>query len=406
MRGYFAEAPAADAAWAVFFLIGARLKRLIAPRLVATWALEETETAGWMFEECYAAAGDVGEVIALLIDGQRGGAPPATGGLSLSRLVEENPSSLGAVLDWQAEWKWDGIRAQLVRRGSQHWLWSRGEELITARFPDLAPAFVSLDPGTVLDGEVLAFREGAPLPFSVLQRRIGRQKLTPSILDEAPAAFMAYDLLEEGGIDLRDRPLSERRERLVRLATGRARELTVSPQVEAASWEELAALRRSARARGVEGLMLKRRSSPYQTGRRRGDWWKWKIDPYSIDAVLVYAQPGNGRRASVLTDMTFGVWHEGELLPVAKAYSGLTDEEIDRIDRWIRQHTIERFGPVRHVEPAHVFELHFEGIAESGRHKSGIAVRFPRIARRRTDRKPEDADTLESLRALLRHAAT
>ena len=508
MRAYFAEAPAADAAWAVFFLIGARLKRLIAPRLVAGWALEETGTAGWMFEESYSAAGDVAEVIALLIDGKRGGAPPATEGLSLSRLIEdrllplrdageerkrsavielwssmpareifllvklltgefrvgvsrtlavralaqhagletrvvehrlmgtwepsagafealvaaedggadlsrpypfflaspleEDPGSLGALADWQAEWKWDGIRAQLVRRGSEKWLWSRGEELITARFPDLEPVFASLEPGTVLDGEVLAFRDGAPLPFSVLQRRIGRQKLTPSILEEAPAAFMAYDLLEEGSVDLRDRPLSKRRERLVRLATGRADRLTVSPEVAAASWEELAALRRSARARGVEGLMLKRRSSPYQTGRRRGDWWKWKIDPYSIDAVLVYAQPGNGRRASVLTDMTFAVWHEGELLPVAKAYSGLTDEEIDRIDRWIRQHTIERFGPVRHVEPAHVFELHFEGIAESARHKSGIAVRFPRIARWRTDKKPEDADTLESLRALLR----
>jgi DNA ligase-1 len=251
---------------------------------------------------------------------------------------------------------------------------------------------------------VLAFRDGTPLSFSVLQRRIGRQKLSEKILAEAPAEFMAYDLLEEEGIDLRDRPMSERRERLLRLATDRAERLTVSPEVDAASWEDLAALRRSARARCVEGLMLKRRSSPYQTGRRRGDWWKWKIDPYSIDAVLVYAQPGNGRRASVLTDMTFAVWHEGELLPVAKAYSGLTDEEIDRIDRWIRQHTIERFGPVRHVEPSHVFELHFEGIAESARHKSGIAVRFPRIARWRTDKKPEEADTLESLRALLRQS--
>ncbi|MFL5391883.1 MAG: ATP-dependent DNA ligase [Myxococcales bacterium] len=508
MRAYFADAPAADAAWAVFFLIGARLKRLIAPRLVAGWALEETGTAGWMFEECYSAAGDVGEVIALLIDARRGGPPPPSEGLALSRLIEdvllplrdadearkreavvrlwssmpareifllvklltgefrvgvsrtlavralaqhagleprvvehrlmgtwepsarafealvaredggtdlsrpypfflaspleEDPSSLGEIAEWQAEWKWDGIRAQLVRRAGQSWLWSRGEELITARFPDLEPVFAALGDGTVLDGEVLAFRDGAPLPFSVLQRRIGRQKLTEKILAEAPAAFMAYDLLEEDGIDLRDRPMSERRERLLRVATARAERLTVSPEVEAASWEELAALRRSARTRGVEGLMLKRRSSPYQTGRRRGDWWKWKIDPYSIDAVLVYAQPGNGRRASVLTDMTFAVWHEGELLPVAKAYSGLTDEEIDRIDRWIRQHTIERFGPVRHVEPSHVFELHFEGIAESARHKSGIAVRFPRIARWRTDKKPEEADTLESLRTLLR----
>jgi DNA ligase-1 len=319
----------------------------------------------------------------------------------LASPLEQPAETLGPRDEWQAEWKWDGIRAQIVRRGGGAWLWSRGEELITDRFPDLRDGFAALPEGTVLDGEVLAYANGAPLPFSVLQTRIGRQKLTPRILEEAPAAFMAYDLLEESGADVRERPLAERRARLAALTVDRHARLLLSPEVPG-SWAELAGVRTQARARAVEGLMLKRRGSPYQTGRRRGDWWKWKIDPYSIDAVLVYAQPGNGRRANVLTDMTFGVWQDGELLPVAKAYSGLTDDELDELDRWIRQHTLERFGPVRHVEPVHVFELHFEGIAESARHRSGVAVRFPRIARWRRDKKPEDADTLESLRALLR----
>jgi len=204
------------------------------------------------------------------------------------------------------------------------------------------------------------------------------------------------------GRDLRSEPLSARRERLASLVAGRSSRIVLSEEVAGSSWDALAELRKEARQRGVEGLMLKRRASPYRSGRPRGDWWKWKIDPYSIDAVLVYAQPGNGRRANVLTDMTFAVWDGGELLPVAKAYSGLTDVELDQLDRWIRQHTLARFGPVRQVEPVHVFELHFEGIAESGRHRSGVAVRFPRIARWRSDKRPEDADTLQSLRALLR----
>ena len=508
MQAYFAEAPPADAAWAVFFLTGARLKRLIAPRLLAIWGMEATGTPDWMFGECWSAAGDQAEIVALLLDAQRRGPPPGSSGLSLSELIEGRllplreadeqrkkqevlalwrsmplreiflldklltgelrvgvsrtlavralaqhagldpgvvehrlmgsweptaagfarlvardahdadlsrpypfflaspltvePASLGDRAEWQAEWKWDGIRAQLVRRGGGAWLWSRGEELVTDRFPDLGEVSASLPDGTVLDGEVLAYARGAPLPFSVLQRRIGRQKLTPAILAEAPAAFVAYDLLEMDGRDLRAAPLDERRARLGRLVAGRSGRLLLSEEVTGATWEDLAALRAQARGRGVEGLMLKRRDSPYRSGRPRGDWWKWKIDPYSIDAVLVYAQPGNGRRANVLTDMTFAVWDGGELLPVAKAYSGLTDEELDVLDRWIRQHTMARFGPVRQVEPVHVFELHFEGIAGSSRHKSGVAVRFPRIARWRTDKKPADADTLEALRSLLR----
>jgi DNA ligase 1 len=322
----------------------------------------------------------------------------------LASPLEDPPAALGDRAGWQAEWKWDGIRAQLVRRGGGAWLWSRGEELITDRFPDLREVSEALPDGTVLDGEVLAYAGSAPLPFSVLQRRIGRHKLTPAILAEAPAAFVSYDLLEMEGRDLRASPLAERRALLSRLVAGRSDRLVLSEEVHGESWEALAALRSEARRRGVEGLMLKRRDSPYRSGRPRGDWWKWKIDPYSIDAVLVYAQPGSGRRANVLTDMTFAVWDGGELLPVAKAYSGLTDEELDGLDRWIRQHTLARFGPVRQVEPLHVFELHFEGIAESPRHKSGVAVRFPRIARWRTDKKPRDADTLQSLRALLRPA--
>ena len=215
---------------------------------------------------------------------------------------------------------------------------------------------------------------------------------------------MAYDLLELGGADLRGQPLSERREKLADLVQGRSERLSLSAAVKGGSWAELRELRKQARERGVEGLMLKRWSSPYRHGRPRGDWWKWKIEPYAIDAVLVYAQPGHGRRATLMTDLTFALWDGGELVPVAKAYSGLTDEEIDRLDRWIRQHTIERFGPVRSVEPVHVFELHFEGIAESTRHRSGVAVRFPRIARWRTDKKPQDADTLQTLRSLIRVA--
>ncbi len=319
----------------------------------------------------------------------------------LASPLEEEPESLGDRAEWLAEWKWDGIRAQIVRRAGGAYLWSRGEELITDRFPDLSGAWAALPEGTALDGEVLAFAQGAPMPFSVLQRRIGRQKLSPQILAEAPAAFMAYDLLELGGNDMRERPLRERRTQLAELLAGRSERLPLSPEIPAGSWTELRALRTQARERGVEGLMLKRWTSTYQTGRRRGDWWKWKIDPYSIDAVLIYAQPGHGRRATLMTDLTFALWDNGELVPVAKAYSGLTDEEIDRLDRWIRAHTVERFGPVRHVEPVHVFELHFEGIGRSTRHRSGIAVRFPRIARWRTDKKPVDADTLDALRALL-----
>lgn len=309
---------------------------------------------------------------------------------------------LGEIGQYQAEWKWDGIRAQLIRRGGVTVLWSRGEEIVTERFSEVSEAAVRIPGGTVLDGELLAYRDGKPLAFAKLQTRIGRVGVTASVMAEAPAAFMAYDVMEWEGRDVRAMPLAERRvllERIVGML--RSPKIVISDLVEAGSWGELASLRKGSRVRGVEGLMLKRRELGYGVGRERGSWWKWKIDPLSIDAVLMYAQPGHGRRAGLLTDYTFGVWDRGELVPVAKAYSGLTDEEIVRLDTWLRQHTTAKYGPVRTVEAVQVFELHFEGIAHSTRHRSGVAFRFPRMARWRVDKKAEEADTLEGVRRLL-----
>jgi DNA ligase 1 len=319
----------------------------------------------------------------------------------LASPLDEGPEALGNRAEWQVEWKWDGIRGQLIRRAGRVFLWSRGEELITERFPEVVQAGETLSEGTVLDGEVLAYGEDRPLPFALLQTRIGRQTLTPKILAQAPAAFMAYDLLEHEGQDVRERPMSERRARLEALLAGRHPRFFLSEVLTDPTWEALGERRREARERRVEGLMLKRLDSPYRTGRRRGDWWKWKIDPFQVDAVLLYAHPGNGRRANLFTDYTFAVWDEGTLVPIAKAYSGLSDAEIRTLDGWVRAHTLQRFGPVRAVEPSQVFELHFEGIARSSRHKSGVAVRFPRIARWRTDKPASEADTLESLKRMI-----
>jgi DNA ligase-1 len=312
------------------------------------------------------------------------------------------PASLGDAADWLAEWKWDGIRAQLVRRGGQTFLWSRGEELLTERFPEIAAAGAKLADGTVLDGELLAWRDGAPLAFAKLQQRIGRKRLAAKVLADAPAAFLAYDLLEIEGIDIRNRALDDRRRALAYVVQSAAdQRLQLSPTIAAEDWEALARLRAQSRARGVEGLMLKRRDSPYGVGRTRGDWWKWKVDPLSVDAVLVYAQRGHGRRASLYTDYTFAVWHDGALVPFAKAYSGLTDAEMRAVDDYIRRNTVEKFGPVRSVAPKLVMEIGFEAIQRSPRHKSGVAVRFPRILRLRPDKPIEAADTLGSLRALI-----
>jgi DNA ligase-1 len=313
---------------------------------------------------------------------------------------------LGDVSDWQAEWKWDGIRAQVIKRAGQVFIWSRGEDLMTERFPEIAQAAQSLPDGTVLDGEVLPWDDAeGVMPFTVLQRRIGRKNLSPKILAEIPVILQCYDILESDGQDIRAEPIKKRRKILEKtigkLDAGAKKVFRPTDVVTAGSWDELAAIRESSRARKVEGFMLKQLSSPYRTGRHRGDWWKWKIDPYTIDAVLIYAQKGSGKRSNLFTDYTFAVWRDGELVPFAKAYSGLTDAEIRQVDNFVRRNTVETFGPVRSVKPELVFELAFEAIQRSTRHKSGVAVRFPRIARWRQDKTPAEADSLESIYALL-----
>ncbi len=343
---------------------------------------------------------------------------------------ESLASELGDIAEWQAEWKWDGIRAQLIHRNGETCVWSRGDEMVSDSFPELVQAAGFLPEGTVLDGEILAWREGRPLVFGELQRRLGRKKVTDRTRRDFPIAFLAYDLLEKNSHDVRNESMVSRRawlEEILEEARRKARLqyaptekeqgtfslfeedhepettffcLQLSPVLSATSWEELELIRGRAREEGVEGIMLKRKSSPYGVGRIRGDWWKWKINPFVIDAVLIYAQRGHGRRANLYTDYTFGLWDNGELVPVAKAYSGLTDEEIRRVDHFVRHNSLEKHGPVRIVKPELVFELAFEAIQQSTRHKSGIAVRFPRMSRWRHDKTPQEADTLENLKAL------
>lgn len=505
MVDYFREVPAEDAAWAVFFLTGQRLKRLISGKVLREWAENACGLPEWLVVDAYAAVGDSAETVSLLLDNgvtERGGHAGSlhhwmedrieplrvwstaeqetvvrswwqsltrdeifllcklmTGGFRvgvskllvvralaeiaglprptithrlmgnwqptadwfrklmdaegadddhsrpypffLAAALEQEPDRLGPLTDWQVEWKWDGIRGQLIRRGGKVFVWTRGEELVTERYPELDAMAEALPDGVVIDGEILAWNAEGVMPFSQLQRRIGRAKLGKKLLAEVPVGFLGYDLLEEKGQDLRATPLTERRNRLSRLAFEVGPPLMISSVIDAESWNDLAAIRDEARARSVEGLMLKRRASAYGTGRKRGDWWKWKVDPLNLDAVLIYAQAGSGRRANLFTDYTFAVWRGEELVPIAKAYSGLSDKEITELDRWIRRNTKERFGPVRHVEPHHVFELAFEGINASPRHKSGVALRFPRIARWRSDKTPADADRLEDVKALL-----
>jgi len=517
LAAYFRDAPPGDAAWATFFLTGRRLKRVVPSAGLSAWSQEVTGLPDWLLRECYSAAGDFGELIALALDTVTPGPPQPD--LSLAEWVEQrviplqqadlatqrtmvigwwlglpraerfllnklltgefrvgvaqtlvvralaiaagveptivaarvmgdwtpsaewfqsivtaepaaadpsqpypfflasplegSPDGLGDRADWLVEWKWDGIRAQLIRRRGQAWLWSRGEELITHRFPEIAAAATHLPDGTVLDGEVLAFKDDRPMPFSALQQRIGRQKQVAQIMRSVPVVFVTYDILERDGGDIRTEPLDARRASLAALVTpavsvqggtqgAQGGVLRLSEEVAAPTWDALAALRLESRERGVEGFILKRRGSEYGVGRRKGAWWKWKIDPLTVDAVLIYAQPGNGRRAALLTDYTFGVWHEGELVPVAKAYSGLSNAEIEELDKWIRRHTRERHGPVRAVDPVQVFELGFEAIAPSTRHRSGIAVRFPRMLRWRRDKPAGEADSLEGLTKLIR----
>jgi DNA ligase-1 len=567
LEGYFRAAPPEDAAWALWFLSGQRLKRVVKTAQLREWAAEAANLPLWMVEECYGVVGDLAETLALLLPPPTHVDPPSlsrlvrdrlqplagaspgtqrallrrtwdeldpqqrflwhkliTGGFrvgvsrgllvralanvaavepavmthrlmgawqptakAFDQLISGEQSAnddaarpypfylaspleggvelLGDVGDWQCEWKWDGIRAQLIRRGGECVLWSRGEEILTESFPEIAEAAITLPDGTVLDGELLAWQGDAPLPFARLQRRLHRRVATTAVRREVPVVFMAYDLLEADGCDWRSKSLNLRRaelERVVSLAkriaadrpalahaselmqadlfevepwaqatresrdgpatlesqwpaqteqqqrTGALQDaganahtpLRISPLLAAESWDAVRRLQEEARAAGAEGLMLKRPDSEYGTGRQRGAWWKWKVAPFTCDAVLVAAQPGHGRRATLFTDYTFAMWQGDQLVPVAKAYSGLTDDEIREVDRFVRQNTTGRFGPVRSVNPELVFELAFEGIAPSSRHKSGLALRFPRISRRRYDRKPAEADTIELLRAL------
>ena len=320
----------------------------------------------------------------------------------LAYALDEDIDKLGDVRQWQAEWKWDGIRAQVIKREGQVFIWSRGEELVTEKYPEIQAAVAGLPDGTVIDGEILPWKDDRPLHFSELQRRIGRKTVGKKLLADVPVILMAYDLLEHDGMDVRGEPLGWRDKRLSGLISRLEDDRIIhSPKVSGETWDALTEFKDDARRHGVEGLMLKKKDSPYRVGRRRGDWWKWKVDPLTVDAVLIYAQRGHGRRSGLYTDYTFAVWDNEGLVPFAKAYSGLTDQEIRRVDRFIRQNTLERFGPVRSVKPELVFEIAFEDIRRSTRHKSGVAVRFPRMARWRTDKAIQDADTLETIKALI-----
>lgn len=494
---YLRHAPPADAAWAVYFLRGGKLRSPFSSRLLRTWAAETAGLPEWLADECYQSVGDSAETAALLLPPTaeatddnatlahwieerlmplQGQSParqresmqqywralPETQRLTFHKLLtgtfrsgvseglvtkaiaavtgidaniithrlagawqpsaegwqwltqaettgtpssqpypfclahplDTTPDTLGQPHDWIIEHKWDGIRAQVIKRKGVVHIWSRGGELIDPSFPELTAEASLLPDGTVIDGEILAWRD-TPLPFARLQHRIARKKPGAKILQETPARLLAFDLLEWQGADIRHKPLNERRRLLESLP------IFCSQQLKPRDWNHAAELRTEARKLLAEGLMLKRADSPYGTGRERGVWWKWKLEPYSVDAVLIYAQRGTGRRAALYTDYTFGVWDGAQLVPFAKAYSGLTDKEIKAVDSFIRRNTLERFGPVSTVKPELVFEIAFEGIQESGRHKSGVAVRFPRMARWRQDKAAADADTIQSVRALL-----
>lgn len=516
LRDFFAAAPPSDAAWAFALLTGRRPPTPVPRARLRQWAREAAGVSEWLFDECYAAVGDLGETLTLILPDPLPAPPPhgsgspaapegdvavwmewaaglagrdeadqraaiwaAWSGLDrrgrfllhkliggafrvgvsretvvrglaeatglpapvlahrsmgawspsaafydaltapvdaaaplpsqpypfcLAHPIGGEPSgeigASGEPADWLIEWKWDGIRAQVIRREGRTYVWSRGEELIGDTFPEVAAAGDALPDGTVLDGEILAWAGDGPAPFAELQRRLNRKSPGRKLLAEVTCRFVAFDALEWDGRDQRSRPLAERRAALVRL-TEDVPALTVSPAVPAADWAAVAAARADSEAHRAEGLMLKRWDSPYEGGRRRGLWWKWKREPITVDAVLVAAQRGTGKRASLYTDYTFALWDGDRLVTFAKAYSGLSDAEIREVDRWVRAHVREKFGPVRTVDPELVFELAFEGIQRSTRHKSGVAVRFPRIARWRRDKRADQADTLDAIRARL-----
>ncbi|MFG0264087.1 MAG: ATP-dependent DNA ligase [Rhodopirellula sp. JB055] len=532
MSAYFGEAEGLDAAWAIHFLSGNKLRQLVPSKILRVWAAEQAGIPDWLFDESYHAVGDLAETLALVVpegdvqlrsefgsrlssdechEGFENGGETSAANQSLAdwvtqrllplramdeneqrsailsiwrqttvqvrfvvmklitgsfrvgvskRLVtraiadrfdipadviahrlmgnwqpsveffqrlidpdtndtrlsqpypfclahaidnEQGPEPLGEASDYVAEWKWDGIRGQVIRREGETFVWSRGEDLMENRWPEIETAAACLPNGTVLDGEILASRgDGNVLPFAALQRRIGRKTVGKKLLSEVPVVFHAFDLLEENGRDLRSLPFKDRRERLEDLLRSIEHpHLCATKLIAGDSWDAWRTIRESSRQQHAEGLMLKHKQSVYDTGRVRGTWWKWKVQPYTIDAVLIYAQKGHGRRASLYTDYTFALWDDEKLVPFAKAYSGLTDAEIRKVDRFVRAHTKESFGPVRSVSPELVMELAFEGLQRSSRHKSGIATRFPRIQRWRHDKQAADANHLSELLELL-----
>lgn len=508
---YFSRCSPDDGAWAVYFLVGHRIKRLVPSKDMRQWAAQAAGIEDWLFEACYESVGDLAETMALLVaastspgktgehnqgkqqelahwidnrilplrkleeverarllrqswqelsnherfvfnkivtggfrvgvskglviralakasdvatsviahrlmgsweptphffealvsrdDGEADASKPYP--FMLAHPLQDDPNVLGDPQNWLAEWKWDGIRAQILRRDGQSYVWSRGEELILERFPELYDAIAELPDGTVLDGEIVAWKDDRVMPFADLQRRIGRKRVGKKLLSDVPCRFIAFDLVEHGGQDIRSMPLADRRMKLLKtIGAIEDTSLQVSSSIEATSWEDLSQHREESRLHGTEGLMLKRLDASYEVGRPTGLWWKWKVDPFVCDAVLIYAQRGHGRRSNLYTDYTFAAWDDGQLVPFAKAYSGLTDEEIRQVDRFIRKNTLEKFGPVRSVKPELVFELAFEGIHESKRHKSGVAVRFPRISRWRHDKRIQQADTLATIKSM------
>ena len=412
--------PAERIVWHKFLTGGLRVgvsRTLVARALAVVAGVEPAE----MLERLIAARLEGAEDYLELLDPTANTTSRRPYPFFLAAPLDEPPAGLGDVVGWQVEWKWDGVRAQLVCRGGETALWTRGEEIVGERFPEVIAAAERLPDGTVLDGELLVVRGGRQLGFDQLSKRLHRKAPTRRDTAELPVAFLAYDLLEAGGVDLRAEPLGQRRRQLETLAAALgwpvfepplvgdplpspARDsvpFLLSPLLAPADWDAVVTARTTARDRGVEGVMLKRRDGAYGVGRTRGEWWKWKIEPLEIDAVLIGAVAGHGRRAGLHTDYTFGVWHDGRLVKIANAYSGLNDEELTEIDRIIRATTLEKKGPWRGVTATLVMELAFERVAESTRHASGVAVRFPRIVRWRKDKSPAEAGTLADLRALV-----
>lgn len=316
--------------------------------------------------------------------------------------LEKELNELGTPEEWQIEYKWDGIRGQIIRRNDEVFIWSRGEELITEQFPEIKETVQNMKGNFVVDGEILAVKDGKVLNFNELQKRLNRKTLTKKMLSEIPIEVFTYDLLELENNDLREKSIASRRAMLEELLLNENPEnIKISPVIEFENWEDLNQIRENSREINSEGLMLKQKNSPYHSGRKKGDWWKWKINPLTIDAVLIYAQKGSGRRSAYYTDYTFAVKKDDKLVTIAKAYSGLTDKEIMEVSKFVNKNAIEKFGPVRTVKAELVFEIAFEGIGFSNRHKSGVALRFPRIVRWRKDKTVDEIDDIEEIKKLI-----